>query len=205
MPRIRAENIAAHKAATRTQILEASVDLFLSQGYTVTSFGDIAAEIGVGRTTLYEYFPDKEAILVHLVEASIPGLVDAMIDSIPEGLSARARLGELVVRNLEFIADERNLGTLIMREVPRLSPGAQERVRLAHQRLEREISVICALAVDTGEFRPVDPDLAGRIVNSVMFGGLRVLLRDDDPKQRVHEVADALLMVLFDGLGGTAD
>ncbi len=200
MPRIRAENIAAHKAATHAQILAAATDLFLSQGYAAISYGDIAAEIGVGRTTLYEYFPDKEAILVHLVENSIPPLVDEMIDGIPSGLGARERLGELILRNLEFVSDQNNLGTLIMREVPLLSPAAQDRVRLAHQRLEREVATVCEQAVASGEFRPLDPQLAGRIVSSTMFGALRVLLREDDPKQRLHEVADALLTVLFDGL-----
>lgn len=200
MPRIRAENIEAHKRLTRTQILEAASDLFFTQGYTDTSLGDIAAEIGVGRTTVYEYFKDKEEILIQLVEDTIPALVAEMVEGLPRGLSCQERLSELIVRNLEFVADEHNVGTLIMREGPRLSGAAQRVIGRAHGRLEQEVDAICREAVASGEFRDIDPVWAGRIVNSMMMGASRTLLRDADAKQRIHEVAETLLPVLFNGL-----
>jgi AcrR family transcriptional regulator len=204
VPRIRAENIDAHKAKTRRDILDTASALFLSEGYTATSLGDIAVEIGVGRTTLYEYFRDKEEILVLLVEEEMPELVGGMIDSVPSNLTASERLGELVIRNLEFIADERNLGTLIMREVPKLSPEAQARVRAAHERLEDELQELCTEAVANGEFRNIDPVWAGRFVNAMMMGAARSLLRTDDPKQQVHDAADTVVQVLLHGLSASA-
>ncbi len=200
MPRIRAENIEAHKELTRRQILETASELFLAQGYSTTLLGDIAAAIGIGRTTLYDYFPDKESILVELVEESIPQLVADMIAAVPQTLSCRERLGELVHRNLAFIADETNLGTLIMREVPKLSPDAQKRVQAAHTQLEDEIGKICREGVASGEFRRVDPAWAGKLVSSTMMGAARVLLQEPDPKQLVHTVADEMIELLFAGL-----
>ncbi len=200
MPRIRAESIAAHKVLTRREILETAADLFVRQGYEETGLGEIAAIIGIGRTTLYEYFSDKEEILVCLVEESIPSVVDEMIGRIPDGLTGRERLGELLLASLEFVSDDRNLGTLIMREVPKLSAEAQDRVRAAHARLETEIIDVCTAAVASGEFRSLDPVVAGRIASAMVMCAARTLLRDDDPKQRMHEIADSLLSVLFDGL-----
>lgn len=201
MPRIRAENIEAHKVLTRRQILETAEELFLEQGYTDTSFADIAAEIGVGRTTLYEYFGDKEEILVELVRDSLPPLVDGIVDGIPAGLDAGQRLGELVVRNLEFICDESNLGTLIMRETPLLSPETQERIREAHSRLESTLVAIVSEGVADGQFRPVDPELAGELVNSIVMSTARGLLRSSDPKGRLHDTSDVMLDFLSHGLG----
>ncbi len=200
MPRIRAESIAAHKELTRREILETAADLFVRQGYEETGLGEIASVIGIGRTTLYEYFSDKEEILVCLVEENIPQVVDEMIGRIPTGLDGRERLGELLLASLAFVSDDRNLGTLIMREVPKLSPEAQVKVRAAHARLEREILDVCEAAVESGEFRNLDPIVAGRIASSLVMCAARSLLRDEDPKQRMHETADTLLSVLFDGL-----
>ena len=71
MPRIRAENIAEHKALTRSQILNVAQELFSEWGYEDTSFGDISASVGIGRTTLYEYFTDKDDLLASLVEETL--------------------------------------------------------------------------------------------------------------------------------------
>jgi AcrR family transcriptional regulator len=203
MPRIRAENIAAHKELTRRQILDVAVDLFVADGYAETALADIAADVGVGRTTLYEYFRDKEEILMALVEETFPELIDGIIGAIPDGTSHRERLGELVVASLLFVSDPSNVGTMVMRELPRLSEAAQARVRSSHQRLEREIVAECAAGVAAGEFRDMDPRWVGRIAGEMAMSAARTLLRDADPKQRVHEVADSLLAMLFDGLAAS--
>ena len=200
MPRIRADSIAAHKEQTRSQILEVAERLFVEDGYSETALADIAAEVGVGRTTLYEYFPDKEEILLALVEETIPRLIDGIISGLPEGTTHRERLGELLVASLLFVSDQSNLGTMVMRELPRLSEEAQARVRASHRQLEREILAACAAGVEAGEFRTVDPEWAGRIAGEMVMSAARTLLRDADPKQRVHDVAESLLSMLFDGL-----
>jgi AcrR family transcriptional regulator len=200
MPRIRAATIEEHKRLTREEILEAAAALFRAQGYTDTSLGDIAGYVGIGRTTLYEYFSDKEDLLINLVEATLPGVVDGMIDGLPDGLTHRERLGELVIRGLEFVSNDDDLGSTLMRELPKLSPNAQLRVRSAHKRLEDEVRLLCTLGVAAGEFRPFDPADAGRIVFTMMMGASQTLLHDADAKNRVHEVADTLVRFLFDGL-----
>ena len=83
MPRIRAENIAEHKALTRSQILNVAQELFSEWGYEDTSFGDISASVGIGRTTLYEYFTDKDDLLASLVEETLPQVIGEMVDAIP--------------------------------------------------------------------------------------------------------------------------
>lgn len=200
MPRIRAATIEAHKRQTREEILDAAAALFRAQGYTETSLADIAAFVGIGRTTLYEYFVDKEDVLVNLVERSLPGVVDGMVDGVPADLSYRERLGELIVRGLEFVSSDDDLGSMLMRELPKLSPDAQVRVRAAHRRLEDEVTRLCVLGIEEGEFRGFEPAEASRMVFGMVMSASQTLLRDADAKQRVHEVADTLVRFVFDGL-----
>ena len=47
----------------RQDILHAALRAFRENGYHATTLDDIAEHVGVRKTALYHYFPDKEAIL----------------------------------------------------------------------------------------------------------------------------------------------
>ena len=49
-----------------TQLLQAAAGVFCRQGYTAASTNAIAREAGVSPGTLYQFFPNKEAIAVEL-------------------------------------------------------------------------------------------------------------------------------------------
>ncbi len=200
MPRIKAETIVAHKEATRHQLLAAASDLFRTYGFGDTHLADVAARAGVGRTTIYEYFTDKEDLLVNLVEQEVPEVVSVMLSGLPEDLGTRERLAELIQRGLDFVSTDHALGSMVMRELPALSPAAAARIRAVHAPIEREIARLCRQGIASGEFRPFDPMDAARLVYGVMMAASQTLMRDADAKQRLHEAADTLVRFIFDGL-----
>jgi len=134
------------------------------------------------------------------VEQSVPGVIDGLVDSIPVRLSYSERLAELILRSLEFVADESNLGALIMREVPKLTSESQDRVAKAHRRLHDEIVAICRGGISAGEFRMVDPERVADLVGGATDVASRRLIRAAEPKQQLHRLADDLITLLFDGL-----
>jgi AcrR family transcriptional regulator len=200
MPRIRADSIEEHTEKTRGEILDAASALFRSQGYSDTNLGDVAGYVGIGRTTLYEYFTDKEDILVHIVEDTIPSVVDEMLSELPEEISLRERLGELLLRGLRYVSSDVDLGSMLMREMSKLSSPAQRRIAKAHGGLATEITRLCRLGMERGEFRRADPDDVGRLVYSLMMTSSQTLMRGEPSPERFREVADTLLLLVFDGL-----
>lgn len=200
MPRIRAENIRIHKEKTRRDLLASAATQFARYGYQDTSLADIAAEVGVGRTTVYEYFADKEAVLVTLVEETMPPVVDAIVGSIPDGIGARESLSLLIKGHLEFIADDTNVAVLIMRETPKLSPSAQEQIRKTHRRLELAILDTCRRGSESGEFVAMDAKAAAELVNALVVWAARNLLRRREPRRALADVTDTVLSLLFDGV-----
>lgn len=52
---------------TRRQILEAALDLFSSQGYSQTTFVDVARRIGMTKGAVYWHFGDKPTLLAALI------------------------------------------------------------------------------------------------------------------------------------------
>ena len=55
---------ARKKAATEQAIVDAAMKLFAKRGFAVTTVEDIAAAAGVGRRTLFRYFPTKQDIVL---------------------------------------------------------------------------------------------------------------------------------------------
>ena len=71
MPKLWTETIDAHRRAVRDAALDATAALVAEHGLTSVTMSQIATETGVGRATLYKYFPDVEAILLAWHERQI--------------------------------------------------------------------------------------------------------------------------------------
>lgn len=200
MPRIRAGSIAEHKVITRALILDTAQELFSTWGYQDTSFGDIAAAVGMGRTTLYDYFTDKDDLLASLVEETLPAVLHQLVDQVPEGIPPAERLRDLAVRVVEFIATDPTLGLLLHREVPKLSDTAQQRVANAHQTLAREFVDAYRGGVDQGDLKELPPGLAGRFINSMIMSAAQALIESEDPSVALPTITGAMADLIFDGL-----
>jgi len=64
VPRLWSETIETHRRAVHDAILETAWALVQQQGALSVTMSQIAAEVGIGRATLYKYFPDVESILI---------------------------------------------------------------------------------------------------------------------------------------------
>jgi AcrR family transcriptional regulator len=63
VPRLWNDTIQAHRAAVRDAILDTTAALVAEYGLLSVTMSQIAERTGIGRATLYKYFPDVEAIL----------------------------------------------------------------------------------------------------------------------------------------------
>jgi AcrR family transcriptional regulator len=63
VPRLWNETIEAHRREVRDAILDTTTALVTEHGLLSVTMSQIAEETGIGRATLYKYFPDVEAIL----------------------------------------------------------------------------------------------------------------------------------------------
>lgn len=72
MPRIKADTVAEHVAQQRASVLDAAVRLFAERGYSEVGIGDIATEVGLARSSLYRYVPDKSHLLVEWFRRAAP-------------------------------------------------------------------------------------------------------------------------------------
>ncbi|MCA1736953.1 MAG: TetR/AcrR family transcriptional regulator [Actinobacteria bacterium] len=195
MPRIKAGSIDEHKALTRRQILAATRDLLAETGSADLNLADVAAIAEIGRTTIYEYFRDRDDLIASLVEEELPTVIAGLMAGLGGGGSDERllRLAELTV---EFVATDPVLGLILHREVPRLSFEAQDRIRIAHNDLSAAMVGFYLDAVEAGRFRKMSPDLAGRLIHDVTMSAARSVIAAPD---RLYEVAANLRQFLAGG------
>lgn len=64
MPKLWNETIETHRDAVRGAVLDAAAHLVAGQGVAGVTMSAIAQSAGIGRATLYKYFPDVESIVL---------------------------------------------------------------------------------------------------------------------------------------------
>ena len=80
MPRLWTETIEAHRREVRDAILGTTAELAAQHGLLSVTMSQIAEETGIGRATLYKYFPDVEAILFAWHERQIAGHLEQLAE-----------------------------------------------------------------------------------------------------------------------------
>lgn len=78
MPRIWADTVQAHRREVRQAILSTTWSLVVEHGLLAVTMSKVAEVTGIGRATLYKYFPDIEAILTAQHQEHVAGHLDRL-------------------------------------------------------------------------------------------------------------------------------
>ena len=149
MPRLWTETIQAHRREVRDAILDTTAALVAQHGLRSVTMSQIAEETGIGRATLYKYFPDVEAILFAWHERQITGHLEYLAEVRDQAGDPGQRL-EAVLEAYALIAHESHghpdaeLEALLHRG---------EQVPRARQQLRRMIRDLLAEGAETGDLR----------------------------------------------------
>jgi len=73
VPKLWSETMEGHRAAVRDATLDTTAALVAEQGMASVTMAQIARDTGIGRATLYKYFPDVGAIMTAWHERQIAG------------------------------------------------------------------------------------------------------------------------------------
>ena len=184
---------------TRSALFDAALTEFASHGFRNTTHADIAAAVGIGRTTFYEYFESTEDLLVQLVEERMPVVVADIVDAISADISPIDRMRELGVRTVEFVGLD-HLGLILHTDAMRMADDSQRRIAAAHSGLVGAFADVFNQGVAAGAFRDLPVRIAGQLMFQTVMGAGRAIMDSADPKQQVHETAEIAVDFLIRGL-----
>lgn len=192
------------KYETRTRILDAAAAL-MAEGRGLDSLGlrEVAREAGLAATSLYNHFPNMEALGLALIDRACFRLRAAMAQGrrsmIEIGVARAVR--ELVARFVAFQVRYQHEFRLLMQQ--RLGPNGRYRLRIHGevQLLVDELADDIRQVVAARERSPVPAAREAEAAVSVMFG-LGVVLLDAPAAERDRLARHACEQVAIIALGG---
>jgi AcrR family transcriptional regulator len=145
---------------TRERILRAAAALFRQKGFNGTSMQDLAAAVGITKSSLYHHFPSKQALLSEILELTVERVTPAVRAVAEADLPAADRLRRAVALHLvELVRDLDNQACFI-EEGRYLTPAHMEVFVAKRDRYEAYFRHILEDGIRTGEFVEHDVRLA---------------------------------------------
>ena len=132
------------------RIVEAARRVLLDQGYARTTTNRVAAEAGISPGSLYQYFPDKQAILDAVIEAHSADVAERLA-AVATGafqLPPRELVAAAVGGLIDVLDENREYVRLMTRELPRARIGSYL------EQMERRIGDVVATYLAVA--RPAD-------------------------------------------------
>lgn len=185
MPRVRTE-------AKQEAILESASRIFSDREFHKVLCEEIAAGAGVGKGTLYRYFPTKEDLYFATIIDGFSKLHDVLAARLAEETTSTEKLERLAREVLAFFWRRRDFYTLLYRNDRRFLDH-ESVLRVSRERLIGLIQGILVEGIGRGEFRELDPRIAAEFFSG-MIRAINIFRRDDDtPELLVRELMEVFL------------
>lgn len=187
------------KQRTRTALIDAALELFLSQGYEATTIDEIVAAVEVSQRTFFRYFATKEDVVTAFLADHDDLLKDALAERPPGERPFTALLESLRVV-LRSIAEGDPADSTRFRRVRQVTEATPS---LMAAQMARYSASADALAAEIARVEDVDlqHDLRPRIVVAFFMSATKVAFEDCarkdiwDPGTVASRVDDAVALV----------
>jgi len=152
----------------RQEIAEIAIPLFIRNGFIETSMRQIAKAVGMGKSTLYDYFDSKDDLIVYVAQKHLTGLMQRAEAILEEEGNAADHLQRIMQMHLAFLLENRAFYLRFMTEAQRLKVESQQRLQINRYAYQDLIKTLIETGIQQGCFRPVDATMAMKTIISLM-------------------------------------
>lgn len=163
-----ARTVGSHADITGPKVRAEATRLFAQKGYAAVSMRQIAAEVGVQVGALYNYTPDKQALLFDLMRDHMQALLTAWQDH-PDR-PPLARLRAFVRFHLQFHHDRPDAVFIAYMELRNLTDGNFVEIDALRRKYETVLQSIIEDGVKEGSLDVPDCKIATLAVIAMLTG-----------------------------------
>lgn len=121
----------------KQEIMQSAIHLFSEKSYFSTSMQEIANDCGISKGSLYKFFDSKEDLLIEVIEHNRRKMLQrAMNVNLDDTLSAKERLIEKIVVQMEDFRENRDFMIMLFRAMP---PHENARIPQLMKRIKAEM------------------------------------------------------------------
>ncbi|MFD5782645.1 TetR/AcrR family transcriptional regulator [Streptomyces sp. NPDC126933] len=177
----------------RGALLDAARSLLSEGGTEGLTFPALAERTGLARSSVYEYFRSRAAVVEELCAVDFPVWAAEVEAAMAGADTPEAKVAAYVRQQLALVGDRRHRAVVAI-SASELDAGAREKIRAAHGGL---IAMIVEALVELGHEQP---RLAAMLLQGVVDAAVRriELGAAEDPA----EIADAAVSMALRGVRG---
>jgi AcrR family transcriptional regulator len=159
------DTLETHKARYRERIIDAAIELVAEEGVAKASMAALAQRAGIGRATVYKYFPDVEHALLAHVEREVDECRSALLAVLARDSDPVVRLRGCIEALLGYFASQRHRLGWVTLEQADLSSAAVSRLRTLMMSLPEPFVETITAGVENGGLRPdLRPEVHGLLI-----------------------------------------
>ncbi|GGO93720.1 TetR family transcriptional regulator [Wenjunlia tyrosinilytica] len=188
MPKIRAASVAEHRTMQRDALLDAARALLSEGGTEALTFPALAERTGLARSSVYEYFRSRAAVVEELCAVDFPVWAAEVEAAMELVATPEAKIEAYVRRQLALVGDRRHRAVVAI-SAGELDEGAREKIRAAHgQLIAMVVEALAALGHD-------QPRLTAMLLQGLVDAAVRRLeLGAAEPPQEITEAAVSMAL-----------
>ncbi|MFD3438253.1 TetR/AcrR family transcriptional regulator [Streptomyces sp. NPDC058685] len=185
--------MAEHRTMQRDALLDAARSLLSEGGTEALTFPALAERTGLARSSVYEYFRSRAAVVEELCAVDFPVWAAEVETAMQRADSAEDKVEAYVRRQLALVGDRRHRAVVAI-SASELDAGAREKIRAAHGGL------IAMIVEALGELGHEQPRLAAMLLQGVVDAAVRRI--ELGAAEDSASVADAAVSMALRGVRG---
>jgi AcrR family transcriptional regulator len=188
VPKIRAATLAEHRRLQREALLDAARALLAEGGMEALAFPALAARTGLARSSVYDYFRSRAAVVEELCAVDFPAWAAEIEGAVALAETPRQRVEAYVRAQLALAGDPRHRALAAI-SAGELDDAARERIRAAHGQF---IGLVVGALADLGHRQP---GLTAALLQGVVQSAVKRLeLGAAEDAAAITETAVALVL-----------
>ncbi|MEU9522091.1 MULTISPECIES: TetR/AcrR family transcriptional regulator [unclassified Streptomyces] len=158
--------MAEHRSMQRAALLDAARSLLSDGGTEALTFPALAERTGLARSSVYEYFRSRAAVVEELCAVDFPVWAAEVEAAMERETAPEAKVEAYVRSQLDLVGDRRHRAVVAI-SASELDAGAREKIRAAHGGL------VAMIVEALGEMGHEQPRLAAMLLQGVVDAAVR--------------------------------
>ncbi len=187
----------ARKKLGHQELMKETEALLLEKGYDGFHFKELAEQLNIGRSTIYEYYANKE----ELVTAYMLDVMERVMAEIGDNASIEDPLEQMKAHLQTFMKFSQVHH--IIQIIPLINPAASPRVKLALRKLQDDHKILyqsMLRLIERGKMNgQVRNDFPSQVIASMFF--IAIQLTPESPETDDTAWGDMIFKLIHEGIG----
>ena len=166
----RRERIKQIKERRQVDILRAAAEVFAKSGYHLTDVDVIANKLGVGKGTIYRYFPTKHKLFTAVMEQMMHDLASRIVAGAGGITNPVAKLKAVIRSHMDFFEKHLHLLEIFVHYRSEYKTQSKQIYLKHYARGFRETAALIQECIDQKLMKPIPPRAIANLLIDIFYG-----------------------------------